>query len=242
MFSKANESIATYSLANLLIWLTLAFQAGILNVGGFLACGRFVSHLTGFAGFFGLEAARSHWLSALGMLTVPLFFLLGSMTSGIFIDLRLKTQRRPLYEVTFGMCSLLIFMVTIGGESGFFGEFGKPLQLHHDFTLLAILCLACGIQNAMVTSVSKSVVRTTHLTGITTDLGIGLIRWFHRHSYHQFQDESRPNIMRIGIILFFGLGSFVGSMTFYRWEYLGFILPGLISSGLFLRSLQKNYR
>ncbi|MCB0363343.1 MAG: DUF1275 family protein, partial [Bdellovibrionales bacterium] len=77
MFSR-DSSISTYSRSNLLVWLALAFQAGVLNVGGFLACGRFVSHLTGFAGFFGLEAARLRGLEALGMLTVPLFFLLGS--------------------------------------------------------------------------------------------------------------------------------------------------------------------
>lgn len=239
MFS-ITDSMSTYSRANLVVWLALAMQAGILNVGGFLACGRFVSHLTGFAGHFGMEAARSQWFAALGMLTVPLFFLLGSILCAVLVDLRLKTRRRPLYEVTFGICSALIFVLSAAGQIGFFGEFGKPLELQHDFTLLAILCLVCGIQNAMVTSVSKSIVRTTHLTGITTDLGIGIVRWLHRNKHSQFgEEESKANTMRAGIIIFFGIGSMVGAWAFYNWEYLGFVIPGFISFGLFSKSLRR---
>lgn len=221
-----------------MVWLALAFQAGVLNVGGFLACGRFVSHLTGFAGFFGLEAARLRGLEALGMLTVPLFFLLGSMLSALLIDVRLHTQRTPLYSLAFGLCSFIIFLVMTAGQWGLFGEFGRALELHRDFTLLALLCLVCGLQNAMVTSVSKSVVRTTHLTGITTDLAIGIIRVLHRKKYPQFgREEGKANTMRIGIIVFFGLGSVIGAFLFDRWNYLGFALPGLISLSLLLRSL-----
>jgi uncharacterized membrane protein YoaK (UPF0700 family) len=239
MFS-ITDSMSAYSRTNLVIWLALAMQAGILNVGGFLACGRFVSHVTGFAGHFGMEAARSQWLAALGMLTVPLFFLMGSILCAVLVDLRLKTQRRPLYEVTLGICSALIFILSGAGQVGFFGDFGKPLELQHDFTLLAILCLVCGIQNAMVTSVSKSIVRTTHLTGITTDLGIGIVRWLHRREHPQFgKEESKANVMRAGIIIFFGIGSMVGAWAFYNWEYLGFVIPGFISFGLFVKSLRR---
>ncbi len=42
-------------------WFLLSFNAGCINAGGFLATGRFVSHVTGFATFFGVDLAnREH--------------------------------------------------------------------------------------------------------------------------------------------------------------------------------------
>lgn len=69
-----NESISHYTPANVSIWMSMAFQAGILNIGGFMACHRFVSHITGFATFFGHEINQADNSHAFGMLAVPLFF------------------------------------------------------------------------------------------------------------------------------------------------------------------------
>src|ERR1700683_794226 len=98
-----NESISTYNRSNISIWMALAFQGGALNIGGFLACGRFVSHVTGFATYFGVEVSRSNYFSALGMLLVPLFFLIGAILSGLLVDIRLKLHKRPKYYILFGI-------------------------------------------------------------------------------------------------------------------------------------------
>ena len=60
----------------------MAFQAGLINIGGFMACHRFVSHITGFATFFGYEINQADTSAALSMLVVPMFFLFGCMISG----------------------------------------------------------------------------------------------------------------------------------------------------------------
>ena len=70
-------------------WLLLAFMAGTINSGGFLACGRWVTHVTGFATFFGIDLVTGEYKLALSMLIVPMFFLLGSFVSGYLIDVRL---------------------------------------------------------------------------------------------------------------------------------------------------------
>jgi uncharacterized membrane protein YoaK (UPF0700 family) len=96
---------------------------------------------------------------------------------------------------------------------------GTPNQL-----LMALMLLyAMGIQNALVTKVSRAVVRTTHFTGIFTDLGIDLALWFTQ-SKHSNQQVIRLNIfLRVIIILFFFLGCIVG----------GFIYQSL-QNGIFL--------
>ena len=197
-----NESISTYTRSNVIIWMTLAFQGGLLNIGGFLACGRFVSHVTGFATYFGIDVSQRDYSSAFGILLVPVFFLVGAILSGLLVDIRLKLHKRPKYYIVFGVLFLLLLSVVVGGFNGVFGDFGGPLILA-DYGLLALLCLICGMQNGMITTVSRSVVRTTHLTGITTDLGIGIVRVLNRKKLdYPIDDELRSNLMRIGIIFF----------------------------------------
>lgn len=209
----------------------MAFQAGVLNIGGFMACHRFVSHVTGFATFFGYELNQPNSDHAIGMLAVPLFFLFGVMISGQLVDVRLKLHKKPKYYITFGIIFLLTLIVFFGGVMSLFGVFGEPLVLSRDYTLLALLCLICGIQNGTVTSVSRSVVRTTHLTGITTDLGIGIVRFLHKDTAGYTPDDHRANMMRLGIISFYIIGSVVGGFVFSQFGYGGFIIP-VVTSGL----------
>lgn len=233
-----NESISEYSKSNVTIWMTMAFQAGLLNIGGFMACHRFVSHVTGFATFFGLELSQVDAVHAYGMLAVPFFFLFGSMLSGYLVDLRLKLHKLPKYYITFGIMFFLLLLVTVGGTNNYFGTFGEPLQYSRDYLLLMLLCLVCGIQNGTVTSVSKSVIRTTHLTGITTDLGIGIIRVLNKNKIGaELGNEEKANMMRVGIILFFVLGSVIGGFLFTQFGYRGFWLPTLTTGLMFILML-----
>lgn len=239
MFS-GNQAISYYTPRNVIIWMSMAFQAGMLNVGGFMACHRFVSHVTGFATFFGMDISQGAHTHAFGMLAVPLFFLFGAALSGSLVDIKLQTGEKPKYYIVFGFIFALILIVLVGGVSGEFGKFGEPLSVVSDYTLLALLCMACGIQNGVITTVSKSVIRTTHLTGITTDLGIGLVRVLHKEKLAgKFTEEFRANLMRIGIISFFGMGSVIGAAIFHRHGYGGFAAPALTSGVLFLATLLR---
>ena len=84
----------------------------------------------------------------------------------------LSSTDGPKYYITFGLIFALSSFVAGLGILGYFGNFGEPLMMSRDYLLLILLCLICGIQNGTITTVSKSVIRTTHLTGITTDLAL----------------------------------------------------------------------
>lgn len=217
--------------------MILAFQAGLLNVGGVMACHNFVSHVTGFATLFGIGLGERNYAHAAGVLLVPGFFLLGAMLSAMLVDLRLKLGKKPKYYIVFGLLFVLILVVEIAGWNKMWGKFGEPLESPRAYALLAFLCLICGVQNATVSMVSKSVVRTTHLTGVTTDLGIGLVRIFNARALGgSIGEEGHANLMRIGIIIFFVLGSAAGFQIFRSWEFRGFLFPTIISGLLFFAS------
>jgi uncharacterized membrane protein YoaK (UPF0700 family) len=211
-------------------WYILAFAAGSINTGAFLAVGRFVTHMTGFGTLFGVEASNARWESAFGILFVPAFFLLGTMISAYMVDHRFHRGKRPHYDWVMFLEALCLIAAAVGGQLHFFGNFGDPLKLKTDFALLALLCLASGLQNAAITSATGSSVRTTHLTGITTDLGIGIVRALALKGHRKDHDrEVRAIWLRAGTIISFYSGSAIGAILFLKVQYRGFYLPAAIA-------------
>jgi uncharacterized membrane protein YoaK (UPF0700 family) len=212
----------------------MAFQAGFLNIGGFLSCHRFVSHVTGAWTMVGYEINSGELSAVLGVLATPLFLLAGAMLSGQLVDVRLRTQKQPKYYEVYGLMFVLIAVILICGLFGIFGVFGEPLALARDYILVFLLSFICGLQNGTITSVSKVVIRTSHLTGLTTDLGLGLARLLNqRRIQGDSFEEVRANLMRVGLIFFFIAGAAVGGFVFPRWEFHGFAVPAVISGTLF---------
>lgn len=219
------------SLKTYVDWFLLSFLAGCVNAGGYIACQRFVSHVTGFATLAGVDFANRNWDGAIGILSVPVYFLFGVMISAYFIDRRIFEGKQPRYALVMGLAASCLTMATIGGYLGWFGVFGNPAELRRDYFFLALLCGASGLQNAALTSATGATVRTTHLTGITTDLGIGLIRAASLESGHPEQRaEMRANYLRLGTIVSFMFGGAMGAILFLNFEYLGFILPSSIAT------------
>ncbi|HVK62418.1 MAG TPA: YoaK family protein [Bdellovibrionales bacterium] len=217
--------------------MVLAFQAGLLNVGGLLACQTFVSHVTGFATLAALELESGRQAHGLGLLAMLVTFMLGSMVSGVLVDLRMKQNKKPKYYIVFGFLFALTLATAIGGFNNAFGRFGRSLADLSGYGLVVLLCFTCGLQNGTITLVSKSIVRTTHLTGLVTDLGIGIIRVLNRKTLQGVETEWMANLMRAGIVLFFFLGSLVGVPLFRAMEFRGFVFPCLISGVLFAMTL-----
>lgn len=235
MFQDNKDAI--YYPENLFLWFLLAFQGGFVNVGGFLAVHRFVSHMTGFGTWIGVELVQKNYLDTLGMMAVPTSFLIGAMVSAWFIERRRMKKKRPKYSVVFTLMILLFLTITLLGHFKFFGIFGEPFNYSRDYVLLFILTFVCGLQNAVISSASGAVVRTTHLTGVTTDLGIGLVRlWTDRHHFTKKDNkELFATFFRSGIIFSFIFGSVIGALIFTKLAFLGFFVPLLISIFVMLK-------
>lgn len=212
-------------------WFVLAFLAGSVNAGGYLSCHRFVSHVTGFATLSGVSIEERNWVEALGMLAIPLYFLLGAMLSAYFTEKKYSVKvHGERYAPVMWIVALLLGFVAFAGSRGYFGSYGGPPNIRHDFILLACLCGACGLQNAAITSSSGFTIRTTHMTGLTTDLGIGLIRAEIHHLSNEHRREERlANALRFGTIFSFIGGSVCAAFVFARWQFRGFYMPMLIA-------------
>jgi uncharacterized membrane protein YoaK (UPF0700 family) len=212
------------------LWMILGFQSGFMNAGGFLACHQFVSHITGYGTEVGIEIGQKLYFAAFGTALAPIFFLCGAIYSGWLVDRRLILGVEPRLQTGLVTLAILNLFIYAGGISGLFGEFGEPLLLERDFLLLFALCFACGLQNGLTSGLTSGQVRTTHITGPTTDIGLNIAKAFTLGR----DDPERgklvaQNWLRTKIIIAFSGGSMIATMVFTQLTYEGFAIPFALS-------------
>ncbi len=137
----------------------LSFAAGCMNVfalEGVLH--QAVTHQSGNATALALALSRGNLEQSLRLLALILAFMAGACLSGYIIrDYHLRLGRR--YGVSLMAESLSIILAWMVYERA-------------PFAALLLLSTASGLQNALATTYSGAVVRTTHLTGVFTDIGV----------------------------------------------------------------------
>lgn len=209
-----------------------------------MACERFVTHITGFATLAGVDIALLKWGDAIAALSIPVYFLIGVLIAGWLTEGQLAQGKRPQYPFIMALVTVSIGIVAVGGLLDWFGSFGTAASYSDDYLLLALLCGSSGLQNASITSASRGTLRTTHMTGATTDLGLGIVRsYFLKSDPERQKYEFFINLRRVASISSFILGGAIAAMLYLRFRYGAFIMPTLI--GLYLtvvsyRELSRN--
>lgn len=185
----------------------LAFIAGIINAVGFLGLyHQGITHLTGTTSLLGIAVAQRDTAAALHLLAFIGSFLAGAIVSGAIIqDSTLKLGRR--YGVALLVESFLLFTAVPLLQRGFFA--GDCLA-----------SAACGLQNAMVSTFSGASLRTTHLSGVFTDLGVFIGHWVRR-----LPVDFRRLRLWVLLIVSFGAGGTAGTLLFARFAYRTLFLP-----------------
>ena len=198
------------------VWIgtvALACVAGMVNVIGYLGFEhQAVSHLTGTTSLLGAAIAHGDLRAMMHLWGVLIAFCLGAMVSGLIIqDQTLKFGRR--YGVVLALeAALLLAAIPLFKQEQIWGA------------LLA--AMACGLQNAMVTTYSGAAVRTTHLSGMFTDLGIGLGHLLRGMPLH----VRRLTMSGLIISGFLG-GGVLGAWLYRLFGYDALLAPALLTGG-----------
>jgi uncharacterized membrane protein YoaK (UPF0700 family) len=213
-------------------WLMLAFASGYVNSSAFVACERFVTHVTGTATQVGVQVASLGVL--LDFALVLAFFVFGAMASAVMINGRAHRHKRPLYTLPLLIVAIATATIALTGHAGLLGPFGGSVDDSGDFILLSVLSFVSGLQNAAVATSTGLLVRTTHLTGPATDLGIHLVEV----AYTTGEDRKKAiqhALLRAGKIFSFVAGAIVGFWAARSIQYLAFLVPSaivLVATGL----------
>lgn len=164
---------AIFSLRHTPSWVLLSAGSGMVNGLAFLACAQYVTHVTGTATRLGLEAP--HAGVALEYALVVVCFIVGAACSVLPLQYRVLRGKRPLWAAPLVVVAGVLAVVALVGPVGAFGPFGgEEAVIDPPFALLWLLAFATGLQNAAVATCTGLVVRSTHLTGPATDLGVHL--------------------------------------------------------------------
>jgi len=205
---------------NMRIASLLSFVAGIVNVTGFLSVQRLTTNVTGHFAFFVDEVFKMDiWMGFIFFLYIFSFFF-GSFISGFLVEWVSRKNDHRIYIFPTAIESGVLLALAI---------FGSWLVVEGPNVFACILLFAMGLQNSLVTKISNATVRTTHLTGLFTDLGIELSQMFFYREAEQQKKLLASIKLRFTIISFFFIGGITGGIA-----YTGIGMPVLAIAGLTL--------
>ncbi len=176
------------------------------------------TNVTGHAAFLAFDLTTGDFHSALIVAMWVLLFLIGAFTCGLLISL-IGPDKPLSYTLPIG---LIIFFVLIVAALG--GKYNSKIAKEY---FAGSLLFSMGMQNAVVSLISGAVVRTTHLTGMFTDLGTDLSKAILGGTKLN-RNYKRRIILRVAIILFFMIGGIIGCAMYSRYGFTAFYFPILI--------------
>ncbi|RKO69827.1 DUF1275 domain-containing protein [Sphingobacterium puteale] len=185
-----------------------AFSAGMVNVASVIVFFSFTSNVTGYYAVFAQEIAKGNWYQGAVVLFWILLFLIGSMFSNlIIIHGKGKFSAYLTHSIPLVLEILSILFVGIYLDI-FYEDSLKETEI-----LVGALLFAMGLQNGLTASISNSVVKTTHLTGLTTDLAI-LISMFTKESNRNNKDLVDKFHLLLTIVTSYVMGGLLSGISF----------------------------
>jgi len=201
----------------------LALIAGILNSVGFVAVDVYTSHMTGLTATVADHLILGGTaLVAVGVLAIA-SFVAGAMACAVVFNWARRRQLRSKYATVLLLEGLLILL---------FGALADVLTWsHRDWVFVSVLCFTMGLQNAIITKISQAQIRTTHVTGMVTDIGIELGKLSFR-SRRPDLDPVKADLRKLATLcalvgLFF-VGGIVGAAGYLAAGFSILIAPALV--------------
>lgn len=196
-----------------LAWV-MAFVAGAVNSVGFVAVAIYTSHMTGLVAQFSDDLA----LGRLRALIVPAVaipcFVLGAATTAVIFNWMRRREAVGQFAVVLLLEALLILL---------FGLLADVLdRAVGELLIVAVLCFIMGLQNALITKLSGARIRTTHVTGMVTDIGIELGKAAYRSRRPGLEPVRHdPATLRLHLMMvsLFALGGVLGASGYLLMGY-----------------------
>jgi uncharacterized membrane protein YoaK (UPF0700 family) len=232
-------SVQRSTQANMRLGVVLSFVAGATNAGGFLAVGRYTSHMTGIVSSVADDLVLGRVAVALTGTLCLLAFVMGAMCTALLVNWGFQHRLRSSYSLP---------LLVESGALLMFGLFGSRLNSMATIFLpltVVLLCFIMGLQNAVITKISKAEIRTTHITGLVTDLGIELGKLFYINKAG-LQTPVRADRTRLRLqlrlISSFFVGSLMGALGFKYGGYITTLPLAVLLWTLCLRPLLDDLR
>lgn len=188
---------------------SISFLVAALNITFMIQLSASVSHLTGGLSWFSSELVEygARVSPVLNFGAAILGFLFGTILAGYLVHQPLLDLARPYgRSVTFIGCLLI--------ASYFSLKYSTPLAIF-------LAGLGCGYQNGLASRFRGMVLRTTHITGLLTDLGVFIGMKVRGHEIDKWKI-----LLPAYLIFSFFLGSVCGAWITLRYQSVSILLIG----------------
>lgn len=205
----------------------MAFIAGATNAGGFLAVQQYTSHMTGMVSSMADHLVLGDYTLVIAAGAAILCFLMGAACTAVMVNFARRRRMASQFALPLMLEAILLVC---------FGVLGARLAAVQGMFIpltVMLLCFLMGLQNAVITKISNAEIRTTHLTGHVTDIGIELGKLFYWN-----MDKSdpaakvmanRPRLRMLSLLVsFFFLGGVVGAVGFKHFGFLSTVPLALV--------------
>ncbi len=218
--------------------ITLAWVAGYTNILTILTCGEVTSHVSGRVSQWGLDLVEGKWALMIFTSCLLLAFIAGAMLSAFCTETGRRRGWESIYVLPMAVQAALLagFAVFVGLQDPRAHASGWML-----YAMTGLASAAMGLQNATITRISGGVVRTTHMTGVFTDLGLETVQFLYwlrdrnrdspplptRALVHSVRVH--PTALRLtmlgSVVGSFALGAGLGAAAFDHFPSWAMVLP-----------------
>lgn len=198
-----------------------AFSAGMINVASVILFFAFTSNVTGHYAILAEEVANGKWYQVFIVFLWILLFFAGSFVSHSII------LHFPGRMARWARAIPLLIEIACLTAVGLYGQFRYQETLMETEIMVALLLFSMGLQNGLTASISNSAVKTTHLTGLTTDLAIHLSMATRGEWRRRPEVRDRILLMSCIALSYLAGGVIAGSIT-ALFHYRVFLFIGLV--------------
>lgn len=218
---------------NLKIGGLTAFSAGMVNVISVIVFFAFTSNVTGHYAIFAQELAKGNWFQAAVVILWIMLFFFGSFTSNFVIIHGNKYIGRYLSHAIPIILEIICLLIV-----GSYLQFFYTESLQETEFLVGLLLFAMGLQNGLTASISNSAVKTTHLTGLTTDLAIA-ISMITKKNYRKDEKVLEKIQLLSSIMFFYVVGGVITGVLYNTIQNYTFYIVCLVLTVIILYDYYK---
>lgn len=219
---------------NLKLGVFTAIIAGMVNVASLVLFYSFTSNLTGHFAILAQEIADGKWFQMLIVLFWILLFFSGSfLSNNLIIN---STKKNTFISHSIPMILEILCFVFVG----IYGQFFYTETLTQTEILVSVLLFAMGLQNGLTASISNFQVKTTHLTGLTTDLAIHL-SMLTKKKFRQNKPLIEKTKLMLAILASYLAGGILSGLIIHFFQFKVFYVVSVAMVGVLTYDFMKTY-
>lgn len=212
---------------NLMLASSTAFVAGVVNVAGVIAFFAFTSNITGHVANLAQNVVEKDFKDIYVFLAWLILFFSGAFISSFAINSFKHKSNYQAHAIPIVIEIAVLMFVAIYGNN-----FYKETDTEREIVIGCIL-FSMGVQNGMVSVISGGLIKSTHLTGLITDLGAEVAEWIHPKT-DKTVDIKHKIYVRSTILSFYIIGGLFAGYFFNLYELrIFYVIPLILLTVLF---------